>query len=460
MSEPLLANHTIDAAYRERTPGSSRLAAAARRLLPSGITHDGRFLEPYGIYVERAEGPYKWDVDGHRYIDYYGGHGALLLGHNHPKVAAAVGEALGRGTHFGASHPLEVRWAEAISRLVPSAERVRFTSSGTEATLMAVRLARAFTGRPKILRFRTHFHGWHDHMSSGYAGHFDGSPTPGVLAGIARNVVLLDPNDENGLCAALNADREIAAAIVEPTGGSFGMTPLRPAFLTALRELTAARGVLLIFDEVVTGFRVAPGGAQARFGIRPDLTALAKIVAGGLPGGAVVGRADILGRLDFAQAAAQGLEKIQHPGTFNANPVSAAAGLAALEVVATTDACARANAAGEALRQGLNQVLEAEAVRWAAYGTFSGLHLFTNPKGRSIRPSDFDPLALPYAELKARDARLTHRLRLAMLVQGVDFNSWPGAILSAALGAEDLAVTIDAFREALRMLRREGDLDR
>ncbi len=258
----------------------------------------------------------------------------------------------------------------------------------------------------------------------------------------------------------LAADDDIAAAIIEPTGGSFGMTPLRPGFLDVLRELTAARGVLLIFDEVVTGFRVAPGGAQAHFGITPDLCALAKIVAGGLPGGAVVGRADVLARLDFAAAATQGFEKIQHPGTFNANPVSAAAGIAALEVIATTDACARANAAGAALRQALNEVLEAEDVPWAAYGSFSGVHLFTNPKRRTVRPSEFDPLSLPCAELKARDTRLTHRLRIAMLVQGVDLNSWPGAILSAALSPSDLADTADAFREALRMLRREGDLDR
>jgi glutamate-1-semialdehyde 2,1-aminomutase len=460
MPEALLANLTIDAAYRERTPGSASLAEQARGLFPSGITHDSRHLEPYGIYALRAKGPYKWDVDGNRYIDYYGGHGALLLGHNHPKVAAAVALALEQGTHFGASHPLEVRWAEAIRQLMPSAERVRFTSSGTEATLMAVRLARAFTGKRRIVRFRTHFHGWHDHMTSGFTGHFDGSPTPGVLAEVSRNVVLLDPNDEGALRDALTADDDIAAAIIEPTGGSFGMTPLRPGFLAALRELTAAKGVLLIFDEVVTGFRVAPGGAQAEFGITPDLSALAKIVAGGLPGGAVVGRADVLDRLDFAAAAAQGFEKIQHPGTFNANPVSAAAGIAALEVIATTDACARANAAGAALRQGLNEVLETENVPWAAYGSFSGVHLFTNPKGRAIRPSDFDPLALPYAELKGREIGLTHRLRLAMLVQGVDFNSWPGAIVSAALGVSDLADTVDAFRDALRMLKREGDLDR
>jgi glutamate-1-semialdehyde 2,1-aminomutase len=458
MPDAALANLTVESLYRERTPGSARLAEKARELFPSGVTHDGRHLAPYGIYVERAQGPYKWDVDGNRYIDYYGGHGALLLGHNHAKVAAAVQEALGRGTHFGANHPLEVRWAEAVQRLMPSAERVRFTSSGTEATLMAVRLARAFTGRRKIIRFKTHFHGWHDHMTSGYAGHFDGSPTPGVLAEVAANALLLEPGDTDALRAALTADRDIAAALIEPTGGSFGMTPLPPGFLASLRELTAAHGVLLILDEVITGFRVAPGGAQARFGIAPDLTALAKILAGGLPGGAVAGRADVLERLDFARTAAAGREKIQHPGTFNANPVSAAAGTAALEVIATSDACARANAAGDALRAGFNQALEAADVPWAAYGTFSGLHLFTNADGRKLRPSAFDPLAVPYAELKARQGDITHRLRVAMLVQGVDLNNWPGGQTSAVLSEQDLAATIDAFAEALRLLRREGDL--
>jgi glutamate-1-semialdehyde 2,1-aminomutase len=458
MLQPAPANLTIEAAYRDRTPGSARLAAQARELLPSGVTHDGRYLRPYGIYVERAAGAYKWDVDGNRYIDFYGGHGALLLGHNHPKVSAAVQEALANGTHFGASHAREVRWAETIRRLMRSAERVRFTSSGTEATHMAVRLARAATGRRKILRFRTHFHGWHDHMTSGYTSHFDGTPTSGVLPGVADQVVLLDPNDEDGLREALAHDRDIALAIVEPTGGSFGMTPLRPEFLLALRELTAAHGVLLAFDEVVTGFRVAPGGAQGHFGITPDLTTLAKILAGGLPGGALVGRAEVLDRLDFEATAGRCLEKVQHPGTFNANPVSAAAGIAALEQIETTDACARANARGDELRAGLNEALDAEDVPWAAYGTFSGVHIFTNPERRRLRPSAFDPFAVPYRELKTKQGDITHRLRIAMLLHGVDFTNWPGALTSAAHAEMDVADTIEAFAESVRLLKREGDI--
>jgi glutamate-1-semialdehyde 2,1-aminomutase len=458
MLDHALPNLTIEAAWRERTPGSASLAAEAGELFPSGITHDGRHLKPYGLYVERAKGAHKWDVDGHRYVDYYGGHGALLLGHAHPEVTDAAQAALARGTHFAAGHPLEIAWAQAVQRLMPSAQRVRFTSSGTEATLMAVRLARAFTGRRRIVRFKSHFHGWHDHMTSGYAAHFDGSPTPGVLAEIGAHSVLVEPNDVATVRDLLDADADIAAVILEPTGGSFGMVPTRDGLLADLRALTAAKGVLLILDEVITGFRVAPGGAQEEFGITPDLTTLAKIVAGGLPGGAVAGRADVLELLDFDKAPARGLEKIHHPGTFNANPVSAAAGVAALGIIAKSDACARANASAAWLRRAFNEALAEADVPWAVYGTFSGFHIFTNPERRAIGATDFDPLGIPWSELKTRQGKIVHRLRLAMLLAGVDFNNWPGGFVSAALSAQDLADTVDAFKEALRLLRREGDI--
>jgi len=166
--------------------------------MPSGLSHDSRNFDPYPIYVDRALGPVKWDVDGNRYVDYFGGHGALILGHNHPAVIAAAHAALEKGTHFGACHELEVRWAELVTKMVPSAERVRFTSSGTEATLLALRLARAFTGRSKLVRFRGHFHGWHDHMTSGHTSHFDGTPTSGVVTGITDDVLLCDPMMSKG----------------------------------------------------------------------------------------------------------------------------------------------------------------------------------------------------------------------------------------------------------------------
>src|SRR5579864_2886738 len=368
MPDTLTTNSPIIAAYRAATPGSAARAQQAQDMFPSGITHDSRYIEPYGLYITRAEGPRKWDVDGRCYVDYFGGHGAMLLGHCNLQVMAAVHAQLDRGTHYGACHELEIEWAEWVKRLIPSAERVRFTSSGTEATLMAVRLARAFSGKPKIIRFNYHFHGWHDHMTTGHASHFDGTPTAGVLDGVAGNVLLCDQNDEAALARLLEQhEREIAAAIIEPTGANGGRLPIDPPFLHALRRLTAEHGVLLIFDEVVNGFRVAPGGAQEAYGIRPDLTTLAKILAGGLPGGAVTGRKDILDLLDFQVTKAADREKINHPGTFNANPLSAAAGVAALAIVGTSDACARANHYGETLRRRINETFEEERVPRAAY---------------------------------------------------------------------------------------------
>ncbi len=458
MPDTNLSNSAIIAAYRERTPRSAALAEEAAALLPSGVTHDSRYQKPYGIYIDRASGPRKWDVDGNEYVDYFGGHGALLLGHNDPRVLAAMQEALAKGTHFGANHATEVRWAGLTRRLVPSAERVRFTASGTEATLMALRLARAFTGRPKIMRFLTHFHGWHDHMTAGHRSHFDGSPTAGVVPGITEHTILLPPGDLAAMRSAFEARDDIAAAILEPTGSGFGTVPLKPEFLAALREATAKRGTMLIFDEVVTGFRVSKGGAQSAFGITPDLTALAKILAGGLPGGAVCGRKEILDLLDFEAAEKAGREKIAHPGTYNANPVSAAAGTAALAIVEAEDPSQSANRYAAELRGRLNDVLAAERIPWAVYGTFSGFHMFLNPRKRPISAPHFDPFSVGYQEITANPAPLAHKLRLALLLHGVDINGHLSGFVSATHGPGELEATVTAFRKALAMLRSEGEL--
>ena len=458
MPDPLLSNSQIVSAYREKTPSSGALSVEAGAVLPSGITHDSRYLKPYALYIDHASGSHKWDVDGNRYVDYFGGHGALLLGHGHPEVMAAVAEAAAAGTHFGANHPREVEWAKQVIKMVPSAEKVRFTSSGTEATLMALRLARASTGRAKFVRFKTHFHGWHDHMAGGYANHFDGTPTTGVIQGIANNVVLASPQDISEVRGIIENDTDIAAVICEPTGASFGMVPMSAAFLAELRKMTAKHGVVLIFDEVVTGFRCAPGGAQQAYDVTPDLTTLAKILAGGLPGGAVAGREDILEHLDFERSAELGREKVQHPGTFNANPVSAAAGITALKIIDSSDACEKANASGAWLRARFNEILEAEDVPWAAYGSFSGLHLFMNPGGMDITPSTFKPEEVGYETLKAKRSDLVMKLRLAVAINGVDFNNSPGGQASAMHTPEDLELTADAFQEALQMLKRDGEL--
>ena len=458
MTDQKSSNSQITQAYRAKTRGSEKLSGEANRVLPSGITHDSRNLRPYALYIEKALGPHKWDVDGNRYIDYSGGHGALLLGHCHPDVTNAVHKAIDAGTQFGANHPKEVEWASQVIKMMPSIEQVRFTSSGTEATLMALRLSRSFTGKNKFIRFKSHYHGWNDHMSSGYINHFDGSPTSGVLKEIARNVILVSPQDISEIKLAIDDCSDIAAVILEPTGSSFGVVPMEEDFLRTIREMTKKKGIILIFDEVITGFRCSPGGAQAVYDIVPDLTAMAKILSGGLPGGAVGGRKEILDELDFKNMDQQGREKVIHLGTFNANPVSASAGIAALKIIERTDACEKANKSAAWLRRRFNEILEEERVSWATYGTFSGLNIFTNTKGTLINPSSFKANRIGFQELICKDKQLVTKFLQAMAVNGVDLSNGPGGKLSATHTQGDLEFTAGAFQESLRMLRSEGEI--
>jgi len=268
---------------------------------------------------------------------------------------------------------------------------------------------------------------------------------------------LVQFHDTAELTQLFDQHRDIAAVIVEPTGAHFGRMPLLPDFMRTLRTLTKDAGTILIFDEVVTGFRCSPGGAQQVLGITPDMTTLAKILAGGLPGGAVAGRRDIMDLLDFKRTKAKGIEKISHPGTFNANPVSAAAGITTLEILSSTDACAKANAYGETLRARMNEVLEDEGLKWAVHGSFSGFHVFTNPDNADITPSTFDPVAfIPTMINNKRGEGVASALRMGMLVNGVDVNSGPSGTISATHGDDEMNVTVDAFRTTLRALRREG----
>lgn len=442
--------------YLERTPRSRELAREAKTVLPSGVTHDSRYVLPYGLYIDHARGPRKWDVDGNEYIDFFGGHGALILGHNDPDVRRAIDAGLERGTQLGAGHADEIAWARKIIDLVPSAERVRFTSSGTEATLMAVRLARAFTGRSKILRFPGHYHGWQDDMTTGYRSHFNGGAVSGVPAPVADNTMLADVRDLRGLQAIFKHADDIAAVIFEPLGAATGQVPMKPDFIAELRGLTQETGVLMIFDEVVTGFRVSAGGVQAKIGVTPDLTSLAKIVAGGLPGGAVAGRKDILDHLDFAASAAKDREKIYHPGTFNANPVSAAAGIATLAKLADGQLLAETDRGAAILRASLNDVLADKGLAWAVYGQSSAFHLFMNPNGRPIDSRKFDPNSVQQLELTTKPAETVRALRLAMNVHGVDLSGWPGGLLSSTHGDKERMDTVTAFNGSLEMMQADG----
>lgn len=449
-----LPEDAVTQRYRSMSHRSEALHARARQSLPGGLTHDSRRTLPYPLYIERAEGSRKWDVDGNEYVDFMGGHGALLFGHGHPSVVGAVGRQLSAGTHFGSEHALGVEWAELIRELMPSAERVRFTNSGTEATLMAVRLARAATGKDKIVRLAGHFHGWHDHLAAAYLSHFDGDVPIGILPGVVADVLVVPASAPQQAIELLRSRGDIAAVILEPTGGSWGRIPLAPELLHGIAAATRQNEALLIFDEVISGFRCGRAGAQGYYGIRPDLTTLAKILAGGLPGGAVVGRSDILGLIDFAPEVRAGREKVLHFGTFNANPLSAAAGIATLRLVRDTDACERANATAAALRNEMNAVLTDAGVAWAVYGTFSGFHVFTNPAGRELAPATFDPLQVTTGELRNGDPSIINALRLAMAVHGVDLNGWPGGLVSAVHDEADIARTAIALRHSIAMLRR------
>ncbi len=449
--------HPIFEQYAAKTPGSRRLYRRAVDVLPGGVTHDTRYLRPYPLYIERAAGPHKWDVDGNRYVDYIGGHGALLLGHNHPVVMEAVREQLGKGTHFGAAHELEVRLAEQIVSMVPCAQKVRFTGSGTESTLLAIRLARAFTLKNKIVRFAGHFHGWHDQVAFGVTSHFDGSAPPGVLSEVAHQALVCPPNDLAELARLLDEHDDVAAVILEPTGATFGLVPLAAGYLAKVRELATRKNVLLIFDEVITGFRVAPGGAQQHFGVTPDLATFAKIVAGGFPGGAVAGRADVMDTMTLREDREWNLRhRVPHQGTFNANPITAAAGLATLKIVAEGEAIEKANRAAGLLRDRLNEVIQHQGSNWIAYGEFSGFHLFTNSRDREVRLEDIYAGRIPSDELKGQSSpALLHQLRCGMILGGADIFPWPGGCVSAVHADEDIEITAAALKGCLQLLHAE-----
>lgn len=463
MAEAHTKTMTLREEYIATHPTSQRLYREAVEVFPNGVTHESRYMEPFPFYISRAAGSRKWDVDGHEYIDYGIGHGALLLGHGHPAVVAAVTEQLAKGTHYSACHELEIRWGQWVQRLVPSAEKVRFFSSGTEATMMALRLARAYTGRRKILKFQGHFHGWHDYVVSGFIPPFDVPVSTGVPAETLSTVLVAPPNDIAAVESLLSAHEDVAAVILEPGGGTGGAIPPKPGFLQQLREATARHGVVLIFDEVVTGFRHAPGGVQECTGVLPDLTTLAKILAGGYPGGAVAGKKEILEMLERRQNDAQWnrFRRIAHQGTFNANPLAAAAGVATLEIVAQGEACARASQRAADLRQGLNEVFRSHRLAGpprragCVYGEASHFQIYLGedcPQGDDGQPAFWK---LPADRLMANRGAAGAKFLIPMLLEGVHvFGS--GGMLSAAHTDEDIEQTVQAFHRAIRRLKSEG----
>ena len=368
MAATTAASATLDsllAEYRHRNPGSYELFRRSQSVLPGGNTRTGVFVDPFPLYIDRAEGTDLIDVDGNRRLDFINNASALILGHAHPAVVAAIREAAGRGTAYFAPTPLEVELAELLSERLPSLERLRFCSSGTEAILGAVRAARAFTGRPMIAKFEGAYHGIDDPALISYLPPLGAElgppdrprPVPasaGLAPGTAEQVLVLPFNDAEA-CAQLIGEHagRLAAVIVDPLSTAAGLTLPEPGFLEGLRRITREHGIVLIFDEVVS-FRAGAGGAQGAFGVRPDLTCLAKVVAGGTPGGAFGGRADIMALYDPTG----GAPAIPQSGTYNGNPVVMAAGFATLRTM-TAEAYAtirkRTRRAGEGLRHAFRQ---------------------------------------------------------------------------------------------------------
>lgn len=442
--------HALSLEFTAHFPISSELYKRAKTVLPGGISHDSRFREPFPVYFNRAEGAYKWSVEGHRVIDYAMGHGSLLLGHSHPAVREAIQRAVSGGTHFSAPHELEVQWAELICNLVPAAEMVRFTGTGTEATHLALRLARAYTGRSRILRLQGHFHGWHDEAMVGARPPFDIPASAGIGPGTTLQSVAIPPNDLETLQALLET-KSFAALILEPTGASFGTVPLRPGYLRKARELTEATGTVLIFDEVISGFRMAPGGAQEYYGVTPDLCSLAKIVAGGLPGAAVAGKRELIEQIAFTgDAQRDRQQRVAHQGTFNANPVTAAAGVATLTILASGEPQKAAAALAARLRQGINEVLRERNIPGVAYGESSYFHIFIG-ENCPIRFQEGSPAEIiDWRRVQGGMPGLA-ALRRALFLEGVDLLR-DGGFVSTAHTESDIDATVEAFRRALSRL--------
>ncbi len=439
---------TILDEFIRKHPGSASRYEEANEVFAGGVTHDSRYMTPFPLCVTHGKGPRKWDVDGNEYLDYVSGHGSLILGHSHPEIVSTVANQVARGTHLGANTDEELRWVKAIKALMPSVDKVRFHSSGTEATLMALRLCRAYTGKDKIIKFAEHFHGWHDYVIAK-----GDTPVAGVPATTTQSVIVLPP-DISAVEDTLSRDDNIAAVIVEAIGSYSAFLPLPlPRFLKDLREVTKKHNVLMIMDEVVTGFRVSRGGAQSLYGVEPDLSTMAKIVAGGLPGGVVGGKADIIDMIAFRNDPEWNAKRrVAHQGTFNANPMSAAAGAKALEIIASEPINERANAMAARLKKGLNDIFSKMEVPGHARGTASIVHL-------TMADCDCDRgiCNMPHQQIKdAGSVAVTVPLKRAMINAGVDIMGRGTLLVGATHQEKDIDQTIGAFEQSLTAMRKEG----
>ncbi len=422
---------------------SDALFAEALNYIPGGVNSPVRAFRAVGgrpFFVNRARGAHVWDVDGNEYVDYVGTWGPAILGHAHPAIIKAVQTAAENGTSFGIPNPLEVTMAKLICERVPSVRKVRLCNSGTEATMSAIRLARGFTRRDKIIKFDGCYHGHADSLlvRAGSGALTFGHPdSAGVPASFTQHTIVLPYNDVEAVRAAFAANPgQIAGIILEPVPGNAGLYLPKPGYLEALREITHAHGALLIFDEVMTGFRLGRGGAQERFGIQPDLSCFGKVIGGGLPVGAFGGRAEIMDCL-------APLGPVYQAGTLSGNPVAMAAGIAALEELGKGDAYARLESLGAALEAGLTEAARAAGipVRFNRCGSMFCAYFTAQPVWN-------------LAEAMTSDRERFKRYFHGMLEQGVYLapSQFEAGFLSTAHSEQDIEKTVRAAARVLKTL--------
>ena len=437
----------LDTDYADRHPASVEWHRRGLQLFTArGATHFARVATPFRPYIVRALGARKWDVDGNEYLDYVMGHGALILGHSHPAIVEAIQRQAALGIHFGDNHPLEGEWAERIRALMPSAERLEFFASGQEANLMAIRLSRVHTGRLGVLRFASNYHGWADELTA------PGSP------GVVADHVKLIPANDVGLVERELATGKYALLMLESGGGRVsGRVPTDPDFVRALPALCRRHGTVMLLDEVVTGFREAPGGWQSVLGVVPDLTTLGKAVSGGMPSGALVGRAELLEPFNPDAGAGR---VVSHGGTWNGVPITCAAGIAACRLYVDGAPQRTAGRMAALLRERANAALWDRGIDAKLYGTTSVVHVYLGPIDDTGRA---DPMSPPTAEL----ARITDplmapvykRLDLHLLQRGIATLRGEVFILSAAHTEADIDRTVAATVDAVAALQEEGALE-
>lgn len=426
----------------ERPTSRSRdLYLRAQELMPAGVNSPVRAFRAVGgdpLFIQRAKGAHLWDADGNQYIDYVGSWGPMILGHLHPEVVEALQAALARGTSFGAPTDLEIELAELIVERIPSVEMVRMVNSGTEATMSAIRLARGFTGRNRVLKFEGCYHGHADGLlvKAGSGGITFGIPdSAGVPAPYAELTITLPFNDSEAFKDAMARwGHDIACVIVEPVAGNVGVIPPLPGFLETLREETRKAGALLIFDEVITGFRVAPGGAQELYGVMPDLTCLGKIVGGGLPVGAYGGPKKIM-----EQVAPLG--PVYQAGTLSGNPLAMAAGIATLKVLGREGVYEELERKGKALEEAFGEAAGQAGIPIRQHRVGSMMSAFFTEK--EVRD---------YCSAKTADTTRYARFFRELLSRGVYLapSQFEAAFVSLAHSQEDLDKTQEALREAMK----------